>query len=355
MGNMKTGSNNDITDVPGVKVGHVSLISGQGKLIPGNGPVRTGVTAILPHSGNIYRQPCSAGIHVFNGFGKSIGTPFVIENGYIMAPVMLTNVLSVADVSRGLTTYMLGENPEIGDYGRTPNLTIFECDDQHLNDVRGRHVRPIDAVTALQRASSAPMEQGNVGAGVGMSCYELKGGIGSASRIVEPEGDRHTLGIVALTNFGHLDELIIEGVPVGKLLNTYSGGYLPGSLIIIGITDAPLSRWQLQRLAQRAFLGMARTGGNSHTGSGEFCLMISNHQPSVNLERIADNRSHTVENEGISDWEMDDYYRAAVEATAESIWNSLFMAETMEGRDGNIRYALPIQETLEIIQNFRKG
>lgn len=353
LGNLPAGSHNDITDVPGVKIGHVSLIHGEGKLQPGRGPVRTGVTAILPHGGNLYTNPCTAGVNVFNGFGKSIGTSFIQENGYTMAPIMLTNVLSIADVASGAITYMLGENPIIGDSGRTPNLTIFECDDQYLNDVRGRHVEPIDAITAIQRANSLPVQQGNVGAGVGMSLFELKGGIGSSSRIVSIHGDRHTVGILTLCNFGHLDDLIIEGVPVGKLLKIKSGGYLPGSIIIVGITDAPLSRWQLEKMAQRTFLGMARTGGISHTGSGDFAIFISNKQPALDIERITTNRSHVVGNDGISDWEMDAYYEAAVEATAESIWNALFMAETMEGRDNNIRHALPIKKTLEIIQNFR--
>ncbi len=354
LGNLPTGEHNDITDVPGVKVGHISLIAGEGRLQSGKGPIRTGVTAIMPHGGNMYTNPCNAGLHVFNGFGKSVGTAFILENGYTMTPVMLTNVLSIADVASGLTTYMLGQNPIIGDAGRTPNLTVFECDDQHLNDIRGRHVKPIDAISALKRASSLKVEQGSVGAGVGMSCFELKGGIGSSSRIINLHGDRHTLGVLALCNFGHLDDLIIEGVPVGKLLDIKTSGYLPGSLIVIGITDAPLSRWQLQRLSQRAFLGMARTGGYSHTGSGEFSLMISNHQPAVDLDRITTNRTHVAGSKGISDWEMDQYYLAMVEATAESILNSLFMSDTMEGRDNHIRYGLPIKQTLEIIQNFRK-
>lgn len=354
LGRLPAGKKNDITDVPGVKVGHVSLINGEGKLKPGQGPVRTGVTAILPHSGNMYKNPCTAGIHVFNGFGKSIGISFIQENGYTMTPVMLTNVLSIADVASGLETYMLGQNPIIGDNGRTPNLTVFECDDQYLNDIRGRHVTPKDAITALQRASGERVEQGSVGAGVGMSCFQLKGGIGSSSRIIEMDDRSYTLGILALCNFGHIGDLIIEGVPVGEILGIDSKDYLPGSIIIIGITNAPLSRWQLSKLASRPFLGVARTGGYSHLGSGDFCLMISNHQPAVDSDRIFSNRNHDENMNGISDWLLDPFYLAATEATAESILNSLFMSNTMSGRDNNVRYGIPIKDTLEIIQNFRK-
>ncbi|KGK86692.1 aminopeptidase [Desulfosporosinus sp. HMP52] len=341
MGLMPAGENNDITDVPGVRVGHLSLIEGSGPLIKGKGPVRTGVTAILPRPGNLYRQPCKAGIEVINGYGKSLGVPFIQETGILNSPVLLTNTLSVNDVANGVITYLLQQNPEIGNDARTPNVVVMECDDSYLNDIRGRHVKSWDAILALQRASKGPIEQGSVGAGVGMSCFQLKGGIGSSSRLVQGQNRRsYVVGIIALANFGLLEDFILMGVPVGKLLSLKELGYIPGSLILVGITNAPLSRWQLKQLAGRASLGMARTGSISMQGSGDFCLMISN---------------NTHDEQYLSDWALDDFFRAVVEASAESIWNSMFSAKTMEGRDGRIRLALPIQETLKILRSWQGG
>lgn len=333
MGELPTGRNNDICDVPGVLVGNVSIIRGEGALVPGRGPVRTGVTAIRPHSGNMYRNPCWAGISVFNGFGKSVGIPFIQETGILNSPILLTNTLSVSEAAQGLLTYLLNQNPEIGDNARTPNLVVFECDDSYLNDIRGRHVKSVDAIIALTRAKNEKVPQGNIGAGTGMSLFQLKGGIGSSSRLLRSKETNYVLGLLALANFGLLEDLLINGIPIGQLLSVKTEGYCPGSLILIGITNAPLSRWQLARLAERAFLGLGRTGGISRTGSGEFCLMVST-------------QGVTSENK-ISDWKMDDFYQAAVETSAESIWNALFHAQTMEGRDKRIRYALPIKEVLQ--------
>ncbi|AFM42098.1 L-aminopeptidase/D-esterase [Desulfosporosinus acidiphilus SJ4] len=342
LGQMPVGTFNDITDVPGVRVGHVSLVKGAGPLLPsGKGPVRTGVTAVIPRGENLYRHPCWAGIEVINGYGKSLGVPFIQEMGYLNCPIMLTNTLSVNDVAHGVLTYLLQQNPEIGNDARSPNVVVMECDDSYLNDIRGRHVRPWDGLIALQRAGGGPIAQGNVGAGVGMSCFQLKGGIGSSSRIVQNKRHRYTLGMLALANFGQLRDLIISGVPIGELLTIQAKGYIPGSLILIGITDAPISRWQLRQLARRASLGMARTGSISMTGSGDFCLMVST--------APFDNRNY------LSDWDLDDFFRSVTEATAESIWNALFLAETMEGRDGNIRRALPIEKTLELIKSWKGG
>ncbi len=340
LGDMEPGPNNDISDVPNVLVGHVSLFSGNGKLIPGMGPVRTGVTAILPRgTTNIYRQPCNAGIEVFNGYGKSLGVPFIQENGSLNSPIMLTNTLSVYNVANGLLTYLLKQNPEIGDDARTPNLVVFECDDSYLNDIRGRHVLSSDALLALRRATSGPIGQGNIGAGVGMSCFQFKGGIGSSSRLIKKaDGQVYTLGMLALANFGIKKDLLIEGVPVGRILSVNNEDYVPGSLILLGITNAPLSRWQLSRLARRGVLGQARTGSISRVGSGDFCLIISN--------------AFLYDENRFSDWELDEYYHAVVETSAESIWNALFLAETLEGRDGHVRRAIPIKQTLEILKHW---
>ncbi|MDR3602791.1 MAG: P1 family peptidase [Desulfosporosinus sp.] len=337
MGQLPAGLFNDITDVPGVKVGNVSLIQGGGRLIPGRGPVRTGVTAILPRPVNLYRQPCRAGIEVFNGYGKSIGVPFLQEMGILNCPILLTNTLSVNDVANGVITYLLQQNPEIGNDNRTPNLVVMECDDSYLNDIRGRHVKEQHALLALQRASEGPIEQGNVGAGVGMSCFQMKGGIGSASRLVRDQsGVSYVVGMLALANFGLLRDFLFSGVPVGQLLSLPGVGQIPGSLILVGMTNAPLSRWQLKQLARRASLGMGRTGSITMTGSGDFCLMVSTYSGEHNVY--------------LSDWELDEFFRAVVEASAESIWNALFLAHTMDGRDGHVRHALPIEETLQIVR-----
>lgn len=343
MGGLQTGANNDLTDVSGVTVGHVSLIRGEGPLRPGQGPVRTGVTAIRPHPGNLYRQPCRAGIHVLNGFGKSIGIPFIRETGLVDGPILLTNTLSVNDAANGIITYFLRENPEIGDDARTPNIIVFECDDSYLNDIRGRHVKPWDAILAIERAGPGPIAQGNVGAGVGMSCFQLKGGIGSASRLIQhPDGRTYTVGTLALANFGLLEDLHIDGVPVGKLLQREkSDDYIPGSLIFVGATDAPLSSGQLEKLAVRSALGQAHTGSLSRTGSGDFALFVS----TAPLSQAGT----------VSDWHLDLYYQAVVEAAAESIWNAVFLAETMRGRDEHVRQGLPLQETLAFIRRWAGG
>lgn len=342
MGQMPVGPHNDITDVPGVTVGNVSLIKGFGPLLPsGRGPVRTGVTAIIPCPENLYRHPCRAGIEVINGYGKSIGIPFIQEMGIINSPILLTNTLSVNDVAHGVITYLLQQNSEIGNDARTPNIVVMECDDSYLNAIRGRQVKPWDALLALQSATNGPIEQGNVGAGVGMSCFQMKGGIGSSSRLVNHNGHTYVVGMLALANFGLLRDFYISGVPVGYFLAVEGLEYTPGSLILVGITDAPLSRWQLKLLARRSILGMARTGSISMTGSGDFCLMVSTYSNECN--------------EHLTDWEMDDFYRAVVEGSAESIWNALFLAQTMEGRDGHIRYALSIEETLRIVRHWHGG
>lgn len=339
LGQMPAGPFNDITDVPGVQVGNVSLIRGNGPLVPGKGPVRTGVTAILPRPGNLYRRPCRAGIEVFNGYGKSLGVPFIQEMGILNCPILLTNTLSVNNVANGVLTYLLQQNPEIGNDARTPNLMVLECDDSYLNDIQGRHIKPLDAILALQRAKNGPIEQGNVGAGVGMSCFQMKGGIGSSSRVVKDQSGRsYILGMLALANFGQLRDFFFAGVPVGQFLSLPDIGFIPGSLILVGTTDAPLSRWQLKQLARRAFLGMARTGSISMTGSGDFCLMVSTHPSEDDL--------------CLSDWELDEFFRAVVEASAESIWNALFLAQSMTGRDGRTRYGLPIEQTLQIIRRW---
>lgn len=341
MGELPAGPNNDITDVPGVLVGNVSLVKGSGPLIPGKGPVRTGITAIRPHPGNLYREPCWAGIHVINGFGKSLGIPYLQETGLLNSPILLTNTLSVYEAAQGLLTYLLQENPEIGNDARTPNLVVFECDDSYLNDIRGRHVKPWDAILALNRAAKGPIVQGNVGAGVGMSLYQLKGGIGSASRIVTLRRS-YVIGMLALTNFGRLEDLLLNGVPIGLQLKLKSQreitGEAPGSLILVGMTNAPLSRWQLSMLAARAPMGLGRTGGISRMGSGEFCLMV--------------NTNGCLSEEHLSDWDLDLFLKAMVEITAESIWNSMFFASQMEGRDGHVREALPIAEILSRIDPF---
>jgi len=239
-------------------------------------------------------------------------------------------------------TTLLQQNPAIGHDLRTANLVVFECDDSYLNDIQGRHVRPSDVSLAIKRSTGGALPQGNVGAGVGMSCFQMKGGIGSSSRIVNyGEGQQAVLGILSLTNYGILRDFIFNGVPLGQYLPGDQEGYVPGSLIMVGITDAPLSRWQLAKVAQRFALGMGRTGSISMTGSGDFMLMVST--ASIDGETR------------VSDWQLDNFYRAAVEAGAESIWNAMFLAETMEGRDYHLRYALPIGLSLEIIKSWTGG
>ena len=327
-GVMEKGERNLITDVPGVTVGHFTIHEGE---------VHTGVTALFPHGGDLFHDKCLAAAHVINGFGKSAGLVQVAELGTIETPIVLTNTLSVGTAWDALARYMIERNADIGLTTGTVNPVVFECNDAHLNDIRGFHVRQAHVREALANAGEI-FEQGAVGAGAGMSCYSLKGGIGSASRAFTLYGRRYHLGALLLTNFGSLEDLTLGGEPIGKrLMQKLHAQAEPdkGSVIIILATDAPLSSRQLLRAAKRAQSGLARTGTISGNGSGEIALAFT----------TANRLPHDATNEPLSivqlyEEDMDVVFRAVIECVSEGVVNSMFHAKRTAGRAGHIRESL---------------
>lgn len=321
-GILPKGERNLITDVPDVRVGHCTLAHGE---------VQTGVTALIPHSGDTFHERCPAAVHVINGFGKSMGLVQVQELGCIETPLVLTNTLSAGTAYTALVRYMLERNAGIGREESTVNPVILECNDGYLNDIRGLHVTEADVRAALDMADEE-FSLGAVGAGRGMSCYQLKGGIGSASRVFEIGEQHYTLGALVMTNFGTRVDLVIAGDPVGRRLAKKPES-AKGSCIMVLATDAPLSSRQLARLARRAQSGLARTGAVTEHGSGEIALAFST------ANRIRTNEK--LQNAAIlNDEVLDAVFRAGTEAVEESIIRSMLEAETVAGRDGHVRLSL---------------
>jgi D-aminopeptidase len=334
---------NAITDVKGVRVGHATLIRGEN--------VRTGVTAILPHEGNLFRGKVPAAIYVGNGFGKLMGSTQVNELGELETPILLTSTLNVPKVADALIEYMLGlaGNEEV----RSINPVVAETNDGSLNDIRGRHIGKEDVFAALRDAKGGPVEEGSVGAGTGTVAFGFKGGIGTSSRVVPQSLGGYTVGVLVQTNFGGV--LTINGAPVGKELGRY---YLrnelerqtaDGSIIMVVATDAPLDARNLQRLAKRAMLGLARTGSPSTNGSGDYVIAFSTAED-VRIRPDPSGRARAVQ--VLSNDAMSPLFEAVVEATEEAIYNSLFRATTVKGRDGHTVEALPLERTLEILRKY---
>ncbi len=352
IGAMQPGPYNAITDVAGVKVGHTTLIEGSGALRPGIGPVRTGVTAILPHGGNMFREKVRAVAHVVNGFGKAVGLPQILELGSIETPILLTNTLNVGLVSDALIEYMLEQNSDIGVTTGTVNPVVGECNDGYLNDIRGRHVRKEHVFAAIQQAAAGPVAEGAVGAGTGMSTFDFKGGIGTSSRMVPAEGGGFTLGSLVLSNFGSRYELRIDGVPVGaEVREEGENREEDGSIIVVVATDAPLSCRQLLRVARRAAIGIARTGSIASHGSGDFIIAFStaNHEYAY-PERMLYPGQRVAED---GDFLMP-FFQAAVDATEEAILNSILKAETVVGRDNHRRVGIPISQVEAILRKYHR-
>jgi len=344
-GELPTGQKNMITDVPGVKVGHCTIIRGSGPLEPGKGPVRTGVTAILPHPRNLFREPVKGAYFELNGCGGLQGALQIREFGLIETPITLTNTMSMGAAADAVIRYLLRSNPEVGRNEDTIIPIISECDDSFLNDSQGMHVKEEHVIAAIEDAKPVVVE-GSVGAGTGMSCYDFKGGIGTSSRVVLLEGGRYTLGVLVLSNHGDRAELKIDGVPVGSLLPPPpTKRKEAGSIVMVVATDAPLDARQLGRIARRTAMGLALTGSCSHNSSGDIAIAFSTanvHDRSREKGLITDRL--------VQDRDITPLFQATVEATAEAIINSLFKAETIEGRDGNTSFALPIDETLAILK-----
>ena len=340
-GIFEPGPYNAITDVPGVTVGHVTLIEGDS--------IRTGVTAIVPHQGDIFRQKVPAAIYVGNGFGKLSGVTQVRELGNIETPVVLTNTLSVAAGIEGVVRYTLmqpGHERE-----NSVNAVVGETNDGRLNDTRGMHVTPQMVIDAINAAHSGPVEQGNVGAGTGTICFGFKGGIGTSSRVLPESLGGYTIGVLVQTNYGGILE--IDGVQVGQQLQKHdfidhvrNTENVDGSCMMVVITDAPLDSRNLERVAKRAMMGMAKTGGIASNGSGDYVIALS-----VAPENLIDSRAKMVTSTVLANNEMSSIFAATIEATAEALWNSLFMAESMTGRNGYHVDALPVQQVLEMLRS----
>lgn len=341
IGVMATGPKNSITDVPGLKVGHKTRIEGDS--------IRTGVTAILPHTGNIFQEKVPAAIYVGNGFGKLMGSTQVEELGNIETPIILTNTLNVARAAEAVIEYSLGL--EGNENVRSVNAVVGETNDGGINHIRGLHVSKSDVLQAIATASADVVKEGNVGAGTGTRCFGFKGGIGSASRLLPKDLGGYTVGVLVQSNFGGV--LQIDGVPVGQELGKFylkeQLEYSPdGSCLIIVATDAPLDARNLKRLAKRAMLGLAKTGGIASNGSGDYVIAFStqnkiSYQSDKSLREIAVLRNER----------MSPLFMAVIEATEEAIINSLFAAETMSSKKGTFE-ALPVEQVIEIMKKYNK-
>jgi len=343
IGVLKTGKNNAITDVKGVLVGHQTLHRKK--------HIRTGVTAILPHSNNIFQNKVPAAIHIGNGFGKLMGYSQVEELGNIETPIILTNTLSVPTAADALIDYTLDQSANKS--VRSVNPIVGETNDGNLNDIRGRHVKKSDILEALEKAKSGAVEEGNVGAGTGTRCFGFKGGIGTASRLLPKKLGGYTVGVLVQTNFGGV--LQIDGVPIGQELGKFhlkeQLEYSPdGSCMIVVATDAPLDSRNLKRLAKRAMLGLAKTGGIVSNGSGDYVIAFSTAEDlQISYQSDSPFRSGNV----LRNSSMSPLFMAVIESTEEAIINSLFAAESMKG-NGNKIEALPIKKTMKIMKKYKK-
>lgn len=358
-GDLPTGPYDAITDVPGVRVGHVTLIAGQGPLQPGAGPVRTGVTAIIPHSDNVFREKIAAAVYTINGFGKVRGFEQIRELGTLESPILLTNTMNVGLVADAVGTYMMRNTPELGGAGGSGNWVVGETNDGFLNDLRGRHVREQHVWQAIETAAAGPVAEGSVGAGTGTMCFGFKGGIGTASRQLF-DGEV-TIGALVQTNFGGRTHLLVMGAPIGKhfldrLLpatapETVSG---QGSIMIVLATDAPVSSHVLERMAKRAAFGLARTGSVCEDVSGDFVIAFSTTNRTTQVMQAPTQRVRQVRLLSEDAWTVGALFTAVVEVVEEAILNSLVATETMIGRDNHIVYALPHDELADLLTYYRR-
>ena len=340
-GIFQPGPNNAITDVPGVTVGHVTCIEGDS--------IRTGVTAIVPHQGNLFRNKVPAAIYVGNGFGKLAGYTQVRELGNIETPVILTNTLSVAAGIEGAVRYTLmqpGNERE-----NSVNAVVGETNDGRLNAIRAMHITPQMVIDAIKGAKGGPVEQGCVGAGTGTICFGFKGGIGTSSRVLPESLGGYTIGVLVQTNYGGILE--IDGVQVGQKLQKHDfinhvrcNENVDGSCMMVVITDAPLDSRNLERVAKRAMMGMAKTGGIASNGSGDYVIALS-----VAPENLINDKAKKITSTVLANSEMSSIFAATIETTAEALWNSLFMATSMTGRDDYHVDALPVDKVLEMLRN----
>ena len=359
----KPGPLNAITDVPGVLVGHVTLISGDGPLIKGKGPVRTGVTAILPRGKTF--DPVYAGWHAFNGNGDMTGTHWISESGFLETPVLITNTGSVGIV-RDAAWQWLERHGYYAPFGKDywyAYPVVAETYDGILNDIDGQHVRPADVWKAMDAAEGGPVPEGSVGGGTGMICHQFKGGIGTSSRLIESAQGSFVVGVLVQTNYGVREEMRIGGLPIGNALreiplpviHSISSSTRPlppaagadresGSIIVVIATDAPLNAGQCQRVARRATVGISRTGGKGGNGSGDIFIAFATGNPGAfSMKEITTVRQFP--NEG-----MDPFFTAVGEATEEAILNALVAGRDMIGIQGNSVRGLPKKEVRDFLR-----
>jgi L-aminopeptidase/D-esterase-like protein len=342
------GPNNAITDVKGVEVGHTTLISGSGKLKVGEGPVRTGVTAVLPR-GRDAKDSVFGAWFTLNGNGEMTGTTWLEDSGFLDGPIMITNTHSVGVVRDAIIAWKVkrGEPDAEGYWWSLP--VVAETWDGYLNDINGFHVKPEHVFHALESAHSGPVEEGNVGGGTGMICNEFKGGIGTSSRVLEAKAGGYTVGVLVQCNYGQRDQLRIAGVPVGKEIPEHTVWKDDvGSIIVVVATDAPLIPTQLRRLARKASLGLGRDGSYSGDGSGDIFVAFSTANPGA------------ASSHGVRDLKMlpndslDPLFLATVQATEEAVVNAMVAAETMTGIDDHTVIALPHDRLREVLKKYNR-
>lgn len=354
-GVLDPGPHNAITDVPGVLVGHVTLMEGD--------HIRTGVTAILPHAGNIFQEKVPGAVHIGNAFGKLAGSTQVVELGTIETPVVLTNTLSVWDAARAVVTYTLGlpGNENV----RSVNPLVGETNDGFLNNIRGLHVKESHVLEAIRTASAGPVAEGAVGAGTGTSAFGWKGGIGTSSRRLPESLGGYTVGALIQSNYGGV--LVMDGIPVGEELDRYylrdqlrggagaaAGDSLDnpdGSIMMVVATDAPIRSLGLTRLARRVMLGLARTGATSSHGSGDFVIAFSSAE---SLRTGFRSESPVDDGAVLRGDRLSPLFQAAIEATEEAVYNSMLQATTVVGKNGNTREAISIEDLLEVGAKYNR-
>ncbi|MBA2278632.1 MAG: P1 family peptidase [Chloroflexia bacterium] len=353
IGTLPPGPLNAITDVAEVRVGHTTVVHGEGPLRVGEGPARTGVTAIHPHAGSTFAAPVPAAIGVLNGAGEITGRSQVDEYGIIESPILITNTFSVGVAHRACIEWLCRREPSLGrEHFVIP--VVAETYDGYLNDIAGQHVTAEHVWNALDTAASGRVAEGNVGGGTGMLLFGFKGGIGTASRTVTIDDRTYTVGVLIQGNFGVLIDLLVDGVPVGRELAAMpapaeprTGPHKDGSVIVVIATDAPLSDRQLGRLCRRGMLGLSRVGATGRNSSGDLILAFSNARENRG-DRFATTALRAMVH--LTDTRIDDLFTATIEATAEAVLNALVAAKTMTGRDGHVATALPHDRLTAIMQ-----
>jgi D-aminopeptidase len=370
IGEGKPGPFNAITDVPGIRVGHATIVEGDGPLVVGVGPIRTGVTVVIPHDGDIWTEPLFAGCHVLNGNGDLTGLEWIRDAGLLHSPIAITNTHSVGVVRDALVAHAIRTRPAGAAYWSLP--VVGETWDGRLNDIAGQHVRPAHLDAAIAAASTGPVDEGAVGGGTGMICHEFKGGIGTASRVLPAGLGGWTVGVLVQANYGRRGLLRIDGVPVGEAIpvsevpspwaqsrrgiaideGLASDPGREGSIIIVVATDAPLLPGQCARLAQRAGLGLARAGGLGATSSGDLFIAFATGNRGMPAGEAKPEANGVVAIRALTDPALDPLFEAAVESTEEAIANALVAAETMTGRDGITAHRLPHDRLREVMARY---